>query len=92
MSAFKEHHDELEHPSSAGRDRAAWRSSTAHQRAGPSASTLLHKHAQPHRPRDGLRMVPRNRLHAKELIQSVMEELRSPRRHPVGAPLPVLSS
>jgi hypothetical protein len=81
MSAFKEHHDELEHSEQRfGRDRG--RLAVSLDRI-TNALVLVGQHGvyctsmrNPTVPAMDLRMVTQELTHAKELIQSVMEELR----------------
>jgi hypothetical protein len=81
MSAFKEHHDELEHfEQRFGRDRG--RLAVSLDRI-TNALVLVGQHGvyctsqrNPTVPAMDLRMVTQELTHAKELIQSVMEELR----------------
>ena len=84
MSAFKEHHDELEHAEQRfGRDRG--RLAVSLDRI-TNALVLVGQHGvyctsqrNPTVPAMDLRMVTQELTHAKELIQSVMEELRKAR-------------
>ena len=84
MSAFKEHHDELEHCEQRfGRDRG--RLAVSLDRI-TNALVLVGQHGvyctsqrNPTVPAMDLRMVTQELTHAKELIQSVMEELRKAR-------------
>jgi len=81
MSAFQEHHDELEHfEQRFGRDRG--RLAVSLDRI-TNALVLVGQHGvycasqrNPTLPAMDLRMVTQELTHAKELIQSVMEELR----------------
>jgi hypothetical protein len=81
MSAFQEHHDELEHfEQRFGRDRG--RLAVSLDRI-TNALVLVGQHGvyctsqrNPTVPAMDLRMVTQELTHAKELIQSVMEELR----------------
>jgi hypothetical protein len=81
MSAFKEHHDELEQSEQRfGRDRG--RLAVSLDRI-TNALVLVGQHGvyctsqrNPTVPAMDLRMVTQELTHAKELIQSVMEELR----------------
>ena len=81
MSAFQEHHDELEHfELRFGRDRG--RLAVSLDRI-TNALVLVGQHGvyctsqrNPTVPAMDLRMVTQELTHAKELIQSVMEELR----------------
>ena len=82
LSAFDEHKDELEHfEQMYGRDaRPSGRSPGSHdQRTGPRrpARRVLHQPAQPNVPAMDLRMIDQELAHAKELVQSVMEEFRN---------------
>ena len=84
MSAFKGHHDELEHfEQRFGRDRG--RLAVSLDRI-TNALVLVGQHGvyctsqrNPTVPAMDLRMVTTELTHAKELIQSVMEELRKTR-------------
>jgi hypothetical protein len=84
MSAFKEHHDELVHSEQRfGRDRG--RLAVSLDRI-TNALVLVGQHGvyctsqrNPTVPAMDLRMVTQELTHAKELIQSVMEELRKAR-------------
>jgi hypothetical protein len=84
MSAFKEHHDELEHfEQRFGRDRG--RLAVSLDRI-TNALVLVGQHGvyctsqrNPTLPAMDLRIVTQELIHAKELIQSVMEELRKTR-------------
>lgn len=84
MSAFKEHQDELEHfEQRFGRDRG--RLAVSLDRI-TNALVLVGQHGvyctsqrNPTVPAMDLRMVTQELTHAKELIQSVMEELRKAR-------------
>ena len=84
MSAFKEHHDELEHSEQRfGRDRG--RLAVSLDRI-TNALVLVGQHGvyctsqrNPTVPAMDLRMITQELTHAKELVQSVMEELRKSR-------------
>jgi hypothetical protein len=84
MSAFKEHHEELEHSEQRfGRDRG--RLAVSLDRI-TNALVLVGQHGvyctslrNPAVPAMDLRMITQELTHAKELIQSVMEELRKAR-------------
>src|SRR6266446_5508372 len=81
MSAFQEHHDELEHfEQRFGRDRG--RLAVSLDRL-TNALVLVGQHGvyctsqrNPTVPAMDLRVINQELVHAKELVQSVMEELR----------------
>ena len=82
MSAFTEHHEELEHSEQMyGKERG--RLAVALDRL-TNALVLVGQHAvyctsqrNPTVPAMDIRMVTQELVHAKELVQSVMEEIRS---------------
>ena len=84
MSAFTEHHDDLEHfEQRFGRDRG--RLAVSLDRI-TNALVLVGQHGvyctsqrNPTVPAMDLRLISQELAHAKELIQSVMEELRKAR-------------
>jgi hypothetical protein len=84
-SAFEEHHDELEHfEQKFGRDRG--RLAVSLDRL-TNALVLVGQHGvyctsqrNPTVPAMDLRMINQELVHAKELVQSVMEELRLARQ------------
>jgi hypothetical protein len=81
MSAFQEHHEELEHfEQMFGRDRG--RLAVSLDRI-TNALVLVGQHGvyctsqrNPTVPAMDLRMINQELVHAKELVQSVMEEIR----------------
>lgn len=89
MSAFEEHHEELEHyEQMLGRERG--RLAVSLDRL-TNALVLVGQHGvycrsqrNPSQPAMDIRMVTQELSHAKELIQSVMEDLRRT-RHDSGA-------
>ena len=89
MSAFEEHHEELEHyEQMLGRERG--RLAVSLDRL-TNALVLVGQHGvycrsqrNPSQPAMDIRMVTQELAHAKELIQSVMEDLRRT-RHDSGA-------
>ncbi len=88
-SAFQEHKDELEHfEQRFGRDRG--RLAVSLDRI-TNALVLVGQHGvyctsqrNPTVPAMDLRMINQELVHAKELLQSVMEELRKAREHQEG--------
>jgi hypothetical protein len=86
MSAFQEHKDELEHYEQMfGRDRG--RLAVSLDRL-TNALVLVGQHGiyctsqrNPAVPAMDLRMVVQELVHAKELVQSVMEQLRKEKSH-----------
>jgi hypothetical protein len=89
MSAFQEHKEELEHYEQMfGRERG--RLAVSLDRL-TNALVLVGQHGvyctsqrNPAVPAMDLRMINQELVHAKELVQSVMEELRKARRHAEG--------
>ena len=86
MSAFEEHHEELEHyEQMLGRERG--RLAVSLDRL-TNALVLVGQHGvycrsqrNPSQPAMDIRMVTQELSHAKELIQSVMEDLRRTRHN-----------
>lgn len=86
MSAFEEHHEELEHyEQMLGRERG--RLAVSLDRL-TNALVLVGQHGvycrsqrNPSQPAMDIRMVTQELAHAKELIQSVMEDLRRTRHN-----------
>jgi len=87
MSAFTEHHEELEHYEQMyGKERG--RLAVALDRL-TNALVLVGQHAvyctsqrNPTVPAMDIRLITRELAHAKELLQSVMEEIRKSRQTP----------
>jgi len=87
MSAFQEHKDELEHfEQMFGRERG--RLAVSLDRI-TNALVLVGQHGvyctsqrNPAMPAMDLRMINQELVHAKELVQSVMEELRRAKQNP----------
>jgi hypothetical protein len=88
-SAFEEHHDELEHfEQKFGRDRG--RLAVSLDRL-TNALVLVGQHGvyctsqrNPTVPAMDIRMITQELVHAKELVQSVMEEIRQAREAKSG--------